>query len=229
MLLYLIRREEIDIYDIPISSITRQYLEYIELMQELDLEVAGEFILMAATLIGIKARMLLPRNEENPEEEEEDPRNELVRQLLEYKRYKGVAESLTDLESEQSRLYPRVYFDWEKEMVKEKPEELTPEEVLKDISLFDLLTAFQKVLKNRPKKNVHQVGEVGATIEEQLDFIVGMLEEKERFGFSELMTLFNNRVTIVVTFIALLELIRTHRILVQQADTFDEIWIVRRA
>ena len=197
-------------------------------MQELDLEVAGEFILMAATLIGIKAKMLLPRDEEALEEEEEDPRAELVRQLLEYKRYKGVAESLTDLESRQSRLYPRIYFDWEKEMVKEEDKEVTPEEVLKDVSLFDLLSAFQTILKNRPKINVHQIGEVGATIEEQLAFVVGILEEKDRIAFGDLMNMFNNRVTIIVTFIAILELIKTRRIIVQQADIFGEIWIVKR-
>ena len=218
----MIKKEEIDIYDIPIAAITKQYLEYIELMRELDLEVAGEFILMAATLIRIKVRMLLPKNVEEEEGEEEDPRAELVRQILEYKRFKEVAESLNELETQQRRFFPRSYFEWEKRYEKK-------EVVLKDVTMFDLLTAFKYVLDHIPKTTVHQVGPTGPTIEEQIQFLLKLLEKKERICFNELMAELKERVAIVVTFVAILELIRTHRILVRQASLFGEIWILRKA
>ncbi len=198
-------------------------MEYIELMQVLDLEIAGEFILMAATLIRVKARMLLPR-EAVEEEDEEDPRAELVRQLLEYKRFKEVAESFMGIEEKQRRIFPRVYFRWAKKYVKEE----TDEEVLKDISIFDLLTAFKSVLENIPKESQHQVGEIGVTIEDQIANLLELLEDNERLIFSDLMKKYQERVTIVVTFVAILELIRTHRISIQQASLFGEIYICRR-
>ncbi len=221
LLLYLIKKEEIDIYDIPIAIITRQYLEYIELMRELDLEVAGEFILMAATLIRIKVKMLLPGNTEE-EEIEEDPRAELVRQILEYKRFKEVAESLTDRETEQRRLFPRSYFEWEKKYEKK-------EVVLKDATMFDLLTAFKYALDHIPKTTVHKIGPTGPTIENQIQFLLKLLEKKDHICFRELISELKERITIVVTFVAILELIRTHRILVQQVSIFGEIWISRKA
>ena len=134
-------------------------------MRELDLEVAGEFILMAATLIRIKVKMLLPRNVEEEEGEEEDPRAELVRQILEYKRFKEVAESLTDLETQQRRLFPRSYFEWEKKYEKK-------EIILQDVTMFDLLTAFKYVLDHIPKTTVHEVGPTGPTIEEQIQLLL---------------------------------------------------------
>ncbi len=191
-------------------------------MRELDLEVAGEFILMAATLIRIKVKMLLPRNVEEEEGEEEDPRAELVRQILEYKRFKEVAESLTDLETQQRRLFPRSYFEWEKKYEKK-------EIILQDVTMFDLLTAFKYVLDHIPKTTVHEVGPTGPTIEEQIQFLLKLLEKKERICFKELMSELKERITIVVTFVAILELIKTHRILVQQASIFGEIWISRKA
>ena len=194
-------------------------MEYVELMRELDLEVAGEFILMAATLIQIKVRMLLPKQEEETEEAE-DPRAELVRQLLEYKRFKEVAEELGDLETSRRRLFPRTYFDWEKQYKK-------TEVVLKDISLFDLLTAFKRVLENMPKETSHGVGAVGATVEERIAFLEKQLEENERIAFGELMSQMKERVVVIVTFMAILELIRLHRIRIQQASIFSEIYILR--
>jgi segregation and condensation protein A len=222
LLLYLIKKEEIDIIDIPIAVITKQYLDYIQLMKELDLEVAGEFILMAATLIQIKVRMLLPRNPlEEEEEEAGDPRTELVRQLLEYKRYKEVAESLSDLEERQSRHFPRCYFEWQKPY-REK------EVVLKDMSMFDLLAAFKSVLDNMPQTTYHEVHDIGVTLEEQIDFLIRTLESRDRVVFHELITQFNDRMVVIVTFMAILELVRTRRIMVRQADVFGEIWISKR-
>jgi segregation and condensation protein A len=228
LLLYLIRKEEIDIYDIPIADITQQYLEYVELMSELDLEVAGEFILMAATLIQIKVRMLLPRSPEEEESEEEDPRAELVRQLLEYKRFKEVAESLEDKEMHQRRLYPRSYFDWAKNYLDKEDEVLDNATFMKDVTLFDLLSAFKLVLDNVPKITAHEVNAPTINIEDQINYLVGLLEEKERIGFVDVMTQLKERLIIIVTFMAILELIRTHRIRIQQATLFGEIWIIRR-
>jgi len=194
-------------------------------MRELDLEVAGEFILMAATLIRIKVRMLLPRDLEEEEEPEEDPRAELVRQILEYKRFKEVAESLTEMETRQRRLYPRSYFDWEKKTGEE--DVTSEEEILKDVTLFDLLTAFKTVLYNMPKLTPHEVGTIGVSVEDQIEFLMSRLQEKQRIGFGDLMDQLKERVIVVVTFMALLELIRTHRIRVQQASVYGEIWISR--
>lgn len=220
LLLYLIKKEEMDICDIPIATITQQYFEYIELMKELDLEVAGEFILMAATLIQIKVKMLLPKSPLD-EDEEEDPRADLIRQLLEYKRYKEVAESLNEIEEHQRRQFQRSYFEWQKPFIKK-------EVVLKDMNLFDLMTAFKTVLENLPKESYHEIGAVNITIEEQIDFILNIIHETDHITFDDLISQLKERIIIVVTFIAILELIRTHRILVQQRSVFDEIWISKR-
>jgi len=195
-------------------------------MKELDLEVAGEFILMAATLIQIKVRMLLPKSEYEEEVEEEDPRAELVRQILEYKRFKEISESLADMEDHQRRLFTRSWFQWTKQY--KKDEGISAEELLMDVTLFDLLSAFKSVLENMPKETVHHVATVGVTIEERIDFLLNQLSEKNRINFRELMVQLKERVTIVVTFMAILELIRTHRIRVQQESAFGEIWIVKQ-
>lgn len=192
-------------------------------MRELDLEVAGEFILMAATLIQIKVRMLLPRHDMEEEESEEDPRTELVRQLLEYKRYKEVAEIFMDIESLQRRFFPRACFDWEREIT--KSEIVEEDEILKDISLFDLLTAFKKVLDNMPKITSHNMSMPSVGIEDQIGFLLKAMSKKKRIAFSELLGQLKDRIVIMVTFIALLEMIRTHKIRIHQASVFGEIWI----
>ena len=181
---------------------------------------------MAATLIQIKVRMLLPRPVDEEGEEEEDPRAELVRQILEYKRFKDVAESLLDMEAQQRRLFPRSFFGWAKKYHEKK--DVTGEELLKDVTLFDLLSAFKLALDNMPKVTTHDVGSVGVTIEDQIEYILKRLRDKERLGFQDIMNHFKERIMIVVTFMAILELIRTHRIRIQQASVFGEIWISRR-
>ncbi len=227
LLLYLIKKDEVDIYDIPIADITRQYLQYVELIKELDLELAGEFILMAATLIQIKVRMLLPKPEGEEEELEEDPRAELVRQLLEYKRFKEVAEEIGEIEQRQLRKYPRSDFNWLRQY--NVKEEVSSETLLKDVSLFDLLTAFKFVLDRMPKVSAHEIETVGLTVEDQIEFISNQLLEKERFSFFELTASMKYRVEIVVTFMAMLELIRMHVIRIQQATMFGDVWLIRRS
>jgi segregation and condensation protein A len=189
-------------------------------MRELDLEVAGEFILMAATLIQIKVRMLLPRTPEESEEEE-DPRADLVRQLLEYRRYKEVAESMVPYEERQSRIFQRSYFEWQKPYQKK-------EAILKDMSVFDLLSAFKEVLDHMPKIAYHEIQPIGATVEEQIDVVMKSLEGKDHVLFRDILMRAGERIVMIVTFMAILELIKNHRILVRQSSVFGEIWISKR-
>ena len=194
-------------------------------MSELDLDIAGEFILMAATLIRIKVQMLLPKPVSEEEVEEEDPRAELVRQLIEYKRFKEVADSIAEREAEQRRFYPRTYFEWTKTFEKE---EITGDVLLKDITMFDLMTAFKNVLDNIPQITTHDVSTIGVTIDEQIEYLIDQISKKERIGFTEIMSQLKERIVVIVTFMAILELIRTRRIRVQQASIYSEIWLSRR-
>jgi segregation and condensation protein A len=220
LLLFLIRKHEVDIYDIPIHDITNQFLEYIELMKMLDLEIAGEFIEMVATLMNIKARMLLPRPVGFSEEDMEDPRTELVEQLLEYQRFKYAASEMSEHEEQQRQRYMRRYFQQADAM-----NEKTDEQYLEDISLFDLLLAFKKALDNMPKITYHEVRRIEVTIEQQTDFILQCLSNSSLILFSELVQGIKEKIIIIVTFIALLELIKTRRIIVRQSDVFDDIRI----
>lgn len=228
LLLYLIRKHEIDIYDIPIAQITRQYLEYLELIQLLDLEIAGEFIEMVATLMLIKARMLLPRPEDLSDEELEDPRRELVLQLLEYKRYKEAAENLQEFQEDQRKLFPR-----QTELLRktfDRPEEEEDFEI--DATLFDLLTAFKRALDNMPKITVHQVKVIKITIEDQVKFLISQFAlrpgkgKKKHILFSDLYKYLKNKITLIVTFMAILDLIRLRLLNAKQGSAFEEIRLV---
>lgn len=228
LLLYLIRKNEIDIYDIPIAEITRQYLEYLELIQLLDLEVAGEFIEMIATLMLIKARMLLPHPENISEEELEDPRRELVLQLLEYRRYKDVADNLKDFEEDQRKLFPRHTDEIRKSF--EKPEDENDFEV--DATLFDLLTAFKRALDNMPKITVHQVKVLKITIEDQVKFLVSQFDllphkgGKRHILFGDLHKKLKDKISLIVTFMAILDLMRLRFLSAKQSSAFEEIRLV---
>ena len=200
LLLYLIRKHEIDIYDIPIHLITRQFLDYLELMKILDLEIAGEFIEVVAILMNIKARMLLPRPVGVSEDEYEDPRAELVEKLIEYKRFKDAAAELSRDEEQQRLLYPRTYFP-----KIEVPQEDDPDTYLQDVTLFDLLLAFKRALDNMPKVTYHEVRRIDVTIEQQTAFIIDRLDRQRMVLFSELMTELGEKIIIIVTFLALLE------------------------
>jgi len=216
LLLYLIKKEEVDIYDIPLSRITQQYLTYLDMMRTLNLEVAGEFILMAATLIRIKAKLLLPRDEAEPEEE--DPREELILALIEYKKFKEAGEILKDraLAEEQNVVPPPL---------------LGKTQARVDISpattLFDLLTAFKEVMVTRREESVHEVVPEEITIEERIEAVLLALQEKEWATFTELFDAYQKRMVAVVTFIAILELARTRRIMVMQSRPYSELRIYR--
>jgi len=218
LLLYLIKKEEVDIYDIPIARITRQYLKYIELMSELDLEVAGEFILMAATLIHIKTRMLLPRDENDPDEV--DPRQELIEALLEYRKYKEASEVLRD----KAQIEDRKYVPPNPVQKVEGRVDLEPV-----TTLYDLLCAFRDVMKERPAEAVHEVKSRDVTIEDRISHVLAILRSVEYSTFVELFADVPTKMVAVVTFIALLELVRSHRIKVYQSVPFSEVRIYRGA
>jgi len=221
LLLYLITKEEIDIYDIPIAKITDQYLEYLELMKLLDLNIAGEFIVMAATLIHIKSKMLLPPDQTEAEgQAEEDPRAELVKRLLEYKKFKEAAAELSQMESHHKHFFARVGTGV-------KPEEIPSNDDFFEASLFDLITAFTKVLKDIPKDTFYKVVRDEFTVSEKIHDILHMLVEKKKMLFTELFKKAKNKSEIVTMFLALLELIKIKEVVVGQAAPFGEIEIMR--
>jgi len=216
LLLHLIQQNEIEITDIPIAKITRQYLETLELMQELDLEVAGEFLVMAATLMRIKARMLLPPA---ATEEEEDPRQSLVRQLLEYSRFKEAAQGLSGLESERRLLYERG-----------APAQLeNPEErELLPVSMFRLLDALRSVLSRQLPPIVHTVVAEPMSLEEAIGLMRSQLADRPRLLFAELLESFVSRLEKITAFLGLLELLKQGAIAATQEALFGPIWIELR-
>jgi segregation and condensation protein A len=220
LLLYLIKRDEIDIYDIPIEHITKQYLEYMELFKALDIDVAGEFVVMAANLIYIKSRSLLPVDQRPPEEqaEEDDPRWELVRQLIEYKKFKDAAAQLQNCELTQENLFGRA---------PEKPD-FAAERPIGEVSVFDLINAFNVVIKriNKPE-DLREIFEENYTVSDKIDLLLKMTATGVALKFSELFSGAATRSEVVVTFLALLELIRLKQIRAVQGERFGEIEIVR--
>ena len=222
LLLYLIKKDEINIYDIPIAKITSQYLEYLEVMKLLDLEIAGEFILMAATLMQIKSKMLLPIDDKEEEMAEEvDPREELVKKLLEYRKFKEAAGDLKDLQLKQRDSFTRLPGT-------QKPQ-LEDEETYFEASLFDLITAFSKVLKEIPKGVFHQVIRDEFTVSDKIHDILHMLLEKPSIYFSRLFKKAKNKSEIVAIFLALLELVKLKEVVVKQESPFREIEIMRNS
>lgn len=216
LLLYLIKKDEIDIYDIPIEQITRKYLEYIELMRMLDINIAGEFLVMAATLVYIKSKMLLPP-EERPEEEEEeeiDPRLDLVKQLLEYKRFKSAAGYLHEKEKLQEKIFTR---HTPANIVK------TPEMFLSDISIFDLIGAFKQALVKVESVAWPEIAEDKFTVSDKIDEVKERLKKENTFSLTKLFDAMKTRTEVVVTFLALLELIRLKIVRVTQKELFGEI------
>ncbi len=223
LLLFLIKKNEVDIYDIPIAEITSQYLEYVEIIKLLDLESAGEFILLAATLIRIKAKMLLPRPQTDEEEEIIDPRMELVSRLLEYKRFKELAFKLSDLEEKQSNVFPRGYYQ------EIEPDTESGIDIDEEVTLYSLISAFKQVLDRIPKETVHHIEDIQISLEEQSEYILNRLGNGNQITFFELVSQIRDKLIIVVTFIALLELIRRGELIARQSKAFGEIWIVRKS
>lgn len=220
LLLYLIKKNEIDIYDIPISTITEEYLQYMNLMQILDLEVAGEFIEMVATLILIKTRMLLPEKETGDVEDVEDPRHKLTMQLLEYKRFKEASGEFYDIETQRRKYFSR------KVPKKQKKKVVIEEEFEIEATLFDLLTAFKRALDNMPKITVHQVRQIKISIEDQVRVIVADMEKGKPVSFLNLIKKMPEKIYVVVTFMAILDLMKVGMITCKQSGTYEDIRLV---
>ena len=225
LLLYLIKKEEVDIYEVNLTKLATQFIEYIEMMREFDLEVAGEFLVMAATLVFIKSRELLPvdqRVETEGEEEGEDPRWELIRQLVEYKKFKDAAAQLQTLEVRQEGVFPRVPGKLE------FPEEAPT--IKPAVSVFDLLNAVNVVLQRFQKRDTtREIFEDKWTVSEKIEYIVRSLATRDTVRFSELFEDAMSRSEVVCTFLALLELIRLKQLVCTQGSEFSEIEICRAA
>ena len=219
LLLYLIKRDEIDIYEISIERITRQYLEYLQAFKELKIDIAGEFVVMAANLIYLKSRSLLPLDQQPPEEDadEDDPRWDLIRQLIEYKKFKEAALELHGRELEQERIFTR---DGVTAPAADSPL------LLHEVGIFQLIHAFQEVIKRAEARQ--DLGEIFAerfTVSEKIEKILERVGNGGSIRFSELFTQIVSRIEIVVTFLALLELIRLNQVRAVQRQMFDEIEI----
>ena len=228
LLLFFIERDELDIYDIPISKITAEFLSYLQHLETLNVDVASEFILVAATLMRIKSKMLLPRPQIDEAGNEIDPREELVKHLLEYKKYKSVIEQFQKME--------------ETELMKEKrgnimkelrslAETSNVEAELQDVDLFKLLTVLEKVMKrhqeemNRP---VHQVIQYPYTIEGQKEFLYGELSAKSRLSFTDILEKQPTRIGLIFNFLAILEMLALGDLSIQVGEGFNNFWIVKR-
>jgi segregation and condensation protein A len=224
LLLYLIKRDEIDIYDISLERITRQYLEYLEAFKQLNIDLAGEFVVMAANLIYLKSRSLLPVDQQPPEEdvEEDDPRWELIRQLIEYKKFKEAAAQLHVRELEQERMFTRD--GGAVALLQEAPLRLG------EVGIFQLINAFQNVIKRvEAREDLREIFGEHFTVSEKIDMILQRVADGARIRFSELFGEVASRVEIVVTFLALLELIRLKQVRAIQPDPFGEIEIAGAA
>jgi len=219
LLLYLIKRDEIDIYDISIERITRQYLEYLQAFKELKIDIAGEFVVMAANLIYLKSRSLLPLDQPPPEEdaEEDDPRWDLIRQLIEYKKFKEAAAQLHDRALEQERIFTR---DGGSAAISGAP---LP---LHEVGIFQLIHAFQEVIKRvEAQEDLQEIFGERFSVSDKIEKILERVGDGAPVRFSELFGQIVSRVEIVVTFLALLELIRLNQVRAMQRKMFDEIEI----
>ena len=227
LLLFFIERDELDIYDIPIATITNDFLAYIHQMETMNIEVASEFILVAATLMRIKSKMLLPRPQIDEQGNEIDPREELVRHLLEYKKYKSVIDNFHKME--------------ETELAKEKrgnlmkelrvlAESTNVEAELQDVTIYKLMTIFEKVLKRfdaEKNKPVHQVIQYPYTVEGQKKHLISELVKKEKISFTELLSEYPTRIGLIFNFLAILEMLALQQISIQIGEGFNNFWVVK--
>jgi segregation and condensation protein A len=221
LLLFFIKRDELDIYDIPISKITGEFLEYVNFIKMLDLEVAGDFILMAATLMHIKVRMLLPR-EIDEKGEEIDPRADLISALLEYKKYKEMSEELSFFESSQRKVSYRGNFTLDH---KESP--LEYDILLKNITIFDLAKAFKKAIEGLKPQPVHEIEKINITIDEQIEYILNRINSEIEVHFLSLVENMREKIRIVITFVALLELAKVGSVLIKESSDYNDFVLVK--
>jgi segregation and condensation protein A len=218
LLLYLIRKNEMDIYNIPITEITDQYVEYINLMQSLDLDIAGEFLVMAATLLQMKSEAMLPSGVTSDFDEPMMTREELVRQLLEYKKFRDAATALSYQEEYQRNLYFRSFQD-------PAISEIDLKEYKISVTLFDLLSAFSKILKSLPGDKLEGFQQETITVQQKIEEILQILTKRKRIEFMSFLADLSTRLEIIITFLAVLELVKSKRLIARQSQLFGGIWL----
>lgn len=217
LLLYFIRRDEIDIYDIPIARITEEFLETLDLMHTLNISIAGEFINMAATLMQIKSRMMLPRQPLNEEGVPEDPRTDLVRQLLEYQQFKTVAGQFRHLEEDRSRFFPR-----QSELHSPAVDE-DPGVYLREVSLYDIARYFKAAMDAKPVINSYDLSREPVNLDDQKVIVFKSFDGEGRLRFTDLIAKLHSKLEVVVTFMAILDLVRLEQIKVYQSSIFGDL------
>ncbi|MBU5677536.1 segregation/condensation protein A [Alkaliphilus sp. MSJ-5] len=230
LLFHLIEKNQIDIYDIPMTEITEQYISYIEKLEELNLDITSEFLVMAATLIEIKSRMLLPiqiTEDKQLEIEDLDPRDELVRRLLEYKKYKGAAEELKDKEQR----YQRIYFKPKEEFIFDEADQA--QFVMDSIGITDLLSALNRFIEKKlktisPEKTIREMQRDIITIEDKINELICLLNKKKQIRFQDMFSNLSSKMEIITTFLALLELIRLKQVIAKQNIAYTDIIIELR-
>jgi segregation and condensation protein A len=219
LMLFLIKKDEINIYDIPIAKITKDFLQYVELAKEMKLSKAGDFVLMAATLMKIKVRMLLPV-EESDNENIEDPRTDLVNMLLEYKRFKEISQELEEKEKLQGQHYYRIPLE-------SGNVDITASESLEDVQMYDLMVTFRYLLQNYEEPLSHNVYLEKVSIADQMIFLKQKLMLSKTVKFSELIPLLQSRLVLVITFLAILDLVKGNQIKIKQSQLFDELLVMK--
>jgi segregation and condensation protein A len=218
LLLYLVRKDELDIFDIPIARVTEQYLGYLRILQMIDVEVAGDFLVMAATLMEIKSRLLLPRTDDGPEADA-DPRLQLVRQLLEYKKFRDAAENLQELAAEHGLRFARV-------PVERMGHEVDPSaEPIRDVELWDLVSAFGRLMRQTLALAPRSIVYDETPIEVHMQEILAILSQQRQVAFWDLITGSKERGRIIGKFLGVLELVKSRKICAEQEDPFGEIWL----
>jgi segregation and condensation protein A len=227
LLLFFIERDELDIYDIPISKITNDFLEYVHHMESLNIELASEFILVAATLMRIKSKMLLPRPQLDEEGNEIDPREELVKHLLEYKKYKSVIDQFTKMEDAELMKEKRGNLMRE---LKSLAASSNVEAELQDVDLFKLMTVFEKVLRRfeaEKNKPVHQIIQYPYTMEGQKEYLLNEVTTKSRVAFTDIVETFKTRIALIFNFLAILELLAMGELRIQTGEGYNNFWILK--
>lgn len=220
LLLYLVKKEEVDVYEVNLTKLATEFIAYVDLMRQLDLDIAGEFLVMASTLMYIKSRELLPKDQQvvvEGEEEGEDPRWELIRQLVEYKKFKDAAGRLQEMEATQENVYRRTAPKLEFEAPAQRMQ----------VSIFDLVNAVNVILKRFVAADTRDIFEDKWTVSEKIETIVNLIRERPAVKFSELFAAATSRTEVVVTFLAMLELIRLKQIVIAQPEAFAEIEIAQ--
>ena len=221
LLLYFIRRDELDIYDIPISKITEDFIETINEWKRLNMLIAGEFIVMASTLMRIKARMMIPRVELDEDGDIIDPRTELMQQLIDYKRFRNAADLLNNMAGERSQYYTRKL-----DMQIKDDEDENLDSFFKDVSLFDLAKLFKNAMDSRPVLSPFELNKEPIKLEQQKELILGYFDGDGKLSFNNLLGILKSRMEVIVTFLAILDLVKEGTCTVHQANVFSDIHLV---